>query len=80
MKYDCSTCQREIYNRRLTHCGFCGAEIPAELRFTADEIAALDAQMAEFEKERAEHQRALDAEKERQQKARDAAGSLPRIL
>jgi hypothetical protein len=80
MNYNCPACQREIYNRRLTRCGFCGAEIPADLRFSADEIAALDAQMAAFEKQRAEHQRAIDAEKERQRKARDAAASLPRIL
>jgi hypothetical protein len=30
-----------VYNRRNKLCGFCGAELPAELLFTAEEIAAM---------------------------------------
>ena len=40
MSYNCPTCQRLLYNRRLKHCGFCGAQIPESLRFTPEEITA----------------------------------------
>jgi len=46
MNYHCPKCQGVIYNRRNKRCGFCGAELPAELLFTAAEIAALDEQEA----------------------------------
>jgi len=41
MSYHCPTCQGVVYNRRNKLCGFCGAELPAELLFTAEEIAAM---------------------------------------
>ena len=63
MTHNCPIWQRVLYNRRLKDCGFCGAAIPEELRFSADEIAALDRQMADSE---ASHkQRELAAEAER---------------
>jgi len=61
MKHDCPKCQRVLYNRRLKHCGFCGAPIPEELRFTAEEIAALDRQMAELEASRQQREAAAAA-------------------
>ena len=51
MSYHCPNCQRAIDNRRLTHCGHCGAVIPDRLRFTPEEIAALDRADAEFQAE-----------------------------
>jgi len=59
MKYHCPNCHRILYNRRLKLCGFCGAAIPEELRFTPAEIAALDSEMAQFE---ANRQRCVAAE------------------
>jgi len=56
MSYHCPTCQRLLYNRRLTTCGFCGALIPASLRFTAEEIAALDKKMVELDEQRAQRE------------------------
>ncbi len=49
MKLFCPSCERVLYNRRLKRCGFCGAIIPEELRFTPGEIDALDRKMAESE-------------------------------
>ena len=57
MKYQCPTCQRVLYSRRLSHCGFCGAPIPDGLRFTPEEMAAIDQQMAELEKQRKKRER-----------------------
>jgi predicted nucleic acid-binding Zn ribbon protein len=62
MKYQCPACERVLYNRRLSHCGFCGTQIPESLRFTPEEMAAIDQQMVQLEKQR--RQRERDAEEE----------------
>ena len=62
MSYNCPECHRALYNRRLTHCGFCGAPIPDELRFTSEEIAKLDREMAELEEQHKQRQLAADKE------------------
>jgi hypothetical protein len=60
-----------LYNRRLAQCGFCGAAIPESLRFTTEEIAALDREAAELDERRKQRQRAADIkEEEREQKRR----------
>jgi hypothetical protein len=41
MSYYCPKCNGIIYDRRNKICGFCGAELPADLLLTATEIAAL---------------------------------------
>jgi hypothetical protein len=46
----CPKCDHIIYNRRNKICGYCGAELPEELLFTAVEVAALDKKMKEAEK------------------------------
>jgi predicted DNA-binding transcriptional regulator YafY len=69
-----------LYNRRLKQCGFCGAQIPENLRFTPDEIAALDKQMAELEEQRTQRARAAAEEEARRKKAQDAGASLPGIM
>lgn len=57
----CPACNRVLYNRRLPRCGFCGATIPAKLRFTPEKIAALDREMAALEAGRKERQLAEKA-------------------
>ena len=57
MTHHCPSCQRKLYSRRLKHCGFCDAEIPESLRFTSEEIAALDQKMAELEARRKQRER-----------------------
>ena len=76
MSHYCPSCQRVLYNRRLTHCGFCGAGIPESLRFTPEEIAALDRKMAEMEEQRRQRERAAaEAEEEKEKARRRDAGS-----
>ena len=62
MSYQCPKCQRALYNRRLRQCGFCGAPIPDEWRFTPEEIAKLDREMAELEEQHRQRQLAADKE------------------
>jgi hypothetical protein len=65
MKTLCPNCRRVLYNRRLKACGFCGAPIPEELRFTAAEIAALDHELAVielFRQRRAQAEEVTDSE------------------
>ncbi len=64
MSYHCPICKRVLYNRRLTHCGFCGAKIPENLRFTPEEIAAVERKMADLEEQRRERERARAKEEE----------------
>ena len=82
MSHCCPSCQRVLYNRRLTHCGFCGAEIPASLRFTPEEIAALDRKMKEveeMEEQRRQRERAA-AEAEKEKARRRDAGSAGAVI
>jgi hypothetical protein len=58
MSKHCPICQKVLYNRRLVQCGFCGAPIPESLRFTTEEIAALDRKMAGLEEQRQQRERA----------------------
>lgn len=74
MSHYCQSCQRVLYNRRLTHCGFCGAPIPENLRFTPEEVAALDQTMAEMEEQRKQRERAA-AEAEEEARRRREAGA-----
>jgi hypothetical protein len=60
MKVHCPSCDKVLYSRRLKHCGFCGAEIPEALRFTAEEIAALDRSLAESAARRKENEREFE--------------------
>jgi predicted nucleic acid-binding Zn ribbon protein len=78
MNYNCPKCHRALYNRRLTHCGFCGAAIPDELRFTSEEIAKLDREMGDLEEQRRQRQLAADKKEAaaRQRQANNPAGPL----
>ena len=64
MNYLCPKCHRVIYNRRLHYCGFCGAVIPNELRFSAEEIAELDRKMSLMEEQTEERERIREAKEE----------------
>jgi len=65
MSHCCPSCKRVLYNRRLKSCGFCGAPIPDELRFSSEEIAALDRKIAELEKRRNRREREMAEEAEK---------------
>jgi len=69
MSHHCPHCKRVLYNRRLKHCGFCGTHIPDNLRFTPEEITALDQKMADLEKQRRQRERLVAEEEEARQRA-----------
>lgn len=62
MKHNCPNRNRVLYNRRLKRCGFCGAVIPEDLRFTPEETAALERKIADVEASRQQQQLAKEAE------------------
>ena len=74
MSHKCPSCQRVLYNRRLRNCGFCGALIPEDLRFSPEESAALEQKMADLEEQRRQRQIAADKEAE-EKKRREARHS-----
>ena len=85
MSYRCPKCSGVIYNRRLKTCGFCGAELPPELLFSAAEIEALDKKEAEIAAEHQKQQAKFEAEELERQKAAkrkedSAAGGIGGIL
>ena len=74
MSHHCPSCQRVLYNRRLTNCGFCGANIPQSLRFNSEEIATLEQKMAELEEQRRQRESAAAKEEEERRRAGEDAG------
>jgi len=60
MTHHCPTCQRVLYNRRLTKCGYCGEPIPAAVRFTPEESAVLKQKLADLEAQQRQRQQAAD--------------------
>ena len=42
--YRCPNCERALYDRTAKRCGYCGAEIPAALQFSPEEMRAIEAQ------------------------------------
>ncbi len=67
MSHHCPKCQRLLYSRRLPKCGFCGTEIPENLRFTPEEIAALEQEVAELARRRKERHQAADIQAEEEE-------------
>jgi hypothetical protein len=67
MSVHCPSCNRILYNRRLTKCGFCGVLLPEHVRFTPEKIAELEKIQKDLEKsaeerrKRAEEQARQDA-------------------
>jgi hypothetical protein len=69
MSYQCPKCSGVIYNRRNKTCGFCGAELPAELLFSAAELEALDKRDAEMAAEHQKQQAKFEAEEQERKDA-----------
>jgi uncharacterized Zn finger protein (UPF0148 family) len=80
MSYHCPNCQRMIFNRRLVRCGFCGADMPASLRFTAEEIAIRDRKMAESEARRKRREIEQEEEEARRAREQSSANDSPIIM
>lgn len=62
MSHHCPDCQRVLYSRRLTHCGYCGAAIPESMRFTSEEVAARDREIESSNERFRERERAAAEE------------------
>lgn len=71
MSYHCPKCNGVIYNRRRNICGYCGAELPAELLFSPAELEVLDKRAAEITAGHAKIRASLEAG---ELGRRDAAG------
>ena len=41
-KYQCPDCRRGVLNRRVKHCLYCGAQLPAHILASEQEIAAAE--------------------------------------
>ena len=67
-----------IFNRRLQRCEFCDADIPAELRFSAEEIVELDRQMAQLAERRRKRDREQEEERKKEIQNRPSRGLVPR--
>ena len=78
MSYHCPTCQRMIFNRRLQRCECCGADIPAELRFSAEEILEHDREMAQLAERREKRDREQEEERKKENQNRPSRGLGPR--
>lgn len=70
----CPACHREVYSRRRKECGYCGAELPAEARFSGEEAGLIETEIREMEVRR---RRESEAE---EKKRRHAAGFGDRSL
>jgi len=68
MSLQCPKCNGVVYDRRRKTCGFCGAELPAELLFSPAEIEALNRKEAEAQQQRLKRKAKDDAEEQERQK------------
>ena len=78
MSVHCPACNRILYNRRLKNCGFCGALLPENLRFTPEEIAKLEKIEKDLENSAAERRKKAD--EEGQQAAAGGSGDFGGVL
>jgi hypothetical protein len=71
MKLECPSCKRPLASRRHKLCQYCGAELPAELLFSKEEMEAANRAWDEEQKKiRLRH-----AKEDEEEKARHASGS-----
>jgi hypothetical protein len=57
VKYRCPACGFHIFNRRVAKCESCGVALPAHLLFSAEDIAKLDLQHEQSQKQHEAKQR-----------------------
>ena len=78
MSVHCPACTRILYNRRLKNCGFCGALLPENFRFTPEEVAKLEKIEKDLENSAAERRKKAD--EEGQQAAAGGSGDFGGVL
>jgi len=79
MSAHCPKCNRPVYSRRQKFCGFCGAELPEELKFTEAELTELAKQDAEAAARRKARKLKDEAEEEERRKADSGASAASLI-
>ena len=61
-KFKCSTCDKAVLNRRVSHCLYCGATLPADFLFSTEKMARLDEEERHRERIRDSNRPTLPAE------------------
>jgi ferredoxin len=69
---NCPSCHRLLYSRQHKKCGFCGAVLPSEVRFSDDEIATIKAEQAAIAMRRAKAKEQEEKEQEEEKRRRGA--------
>lgn len=72
---NCPHCQRLLYSRQHSKCGFCGGELPAEVRLDEFEIDELKAEQADIAARR--EIRKKQDEEEARKNSQDPGGPHP---
>jgi predicted nucleic acid-binding Zn ribbon protein len=67
INFRCPECDREIINRAVDLCLYCGAPIPEELQFTSDEIE---------ENDKKHMKKVEEAEKDRRKRRGQSTGGV----
>jgi hypothetical protein len=75
---NCPSCNRLLYSRRHKTCGFCGAELPAEVLFSEEEIAAIEAEQKAIAVRRAKA-KAREEEEKKNQSSGDSGMFIPPV-
>jgi hypothetical protein len=68
---NCPHCQRVIYSRQHPRCGYCGADLPADLLLPAHEVDEMKAEMREIEVRRQEAKAKEEVEREATRRRND---------
>jgi hypothetical protein len=76
---NCPSCNRLLYSRTRKTCGFCGADLPLEVRLSDDEIAAIKAEQEAMAIRRAKD-KAKDEEERKKRIAQDSGYYTPPIF
>lgn len=73
-RFKCPACGFTVFNRRVATCESCKAPLPADLRFTDNDLARLEAESARIEKIRRDMAREAEREEEERQRRRGDGG------
>ena len=78
-RFRCPACGFAVFNRRVSRCESCAAELPIECRLTPREVTHMDADHARNEAARAEIRREADAREAARGRGDGGGGSVDSI-
>jgi len=73
-RFRCPACGFAVYNRRVSTCESCGANLPEELLLTARQLAYIDTEHARDEKIRGELARKAEELRKQRERRRGDGG------